>query len=653
MKNIQPIQPAKLSFKNGLPFSDSFNDTYFSTVGAVAEKTHVFLKGNQLAQRFESLQENVTFVIAELGFGLAVNFLLTWQLWQTHAPENSQLHFISTELNPLIKEDLTHVLCLFPELSFYANQLLSDYPTLTPGSHRLNFGSVSLTLLLGDAGEMLNEWVCDSELNFQKELRSFTVDAWYFDGFSPQKNPALWENDLLNTVRLLSDTKTTLTSYSVASSFKKALESSGFCYRKEKGIGKKREFIWAQLIELDFVSKTQNNKKRSSSPWHSAKNNSPLKRGQTIAVVGAGLAGCLMAYRLAERGFSVTLFEKENNVATKGSGNAMGMVHFKLSPYHTPLNDYMLSAFLYAIRFYQSMNEIELRQGIADLLPVENHLEKQTQFVELANAYPELIQFLSSSETRKIAGINLSKPSMYWPTALMFSPVKLCQYLCSHKKISIESKHYNVEDRLDFDNVIICSGTSTADYQPCEYLPLELVSGMVSYVKKTNASRALKIGLSEQGYLTPSNSLDIHIVGGSYHVLEVEKAHQEHLEIAVKISQDLSDLNVQSFSYKYGERAKTYDYLPYVGALPNVPAFNKQYAPLSKDKNKRINKAAPYDCTHYVLTGFGSHGLTTIPLSVEIVLSQLFNEPLPVSQSLLKAISPARSLIRTIVTGKS
>ena len=653
MKKIKPIQTAQLSFKNGMPFSETFNDTYFSSVGAVLEKTHVFLKGNQLTQRFQNLAKNEPFIIAELGFGLAINFLLTWQLWEKHAPKDSQLHFISTELNPLTKEDLTQILHLFPELSFYANQLLSNYPTLTPGSHRLNFGSVNLTLLLGDASETLKGWICDPDYTLQDELRSFTVNAWYFDGFSPKKNPSLWENELLNTVRLLSDKKTTLTSYSVAGSFKKALERSGFCYQKEKGIGNKREFLWAQLIDFNALLNQYNTKQQRSSPWHSVQNNCPLKKGQTISVVGAGLAGCLMAYRLAERGFSVTLFEKETNVATKGSGNAMGMVHFKLSPYQTPLNDYMLSAFLYALRFYQSMTNIECMSGIADLLPDEIFIEKKAQFLDLADAYPDLIKFLSKNETSNIAGINLSKSSMYWPIALMLSPVKLCQYLCSHKNISIESKRYKFEEQHDFDKVIICSGTSTTDYRTCEYLPLESVSGMVSYVKQTKASIALKIGLSEQCYLTPSNSSGIHIIGGSYHVQEIEMAHQEHIAMAVNISKDLLDFKEQPFTHKCGERAKTYDYLPYIGALPNVSAFNDQYAPLSKDKNKRIDKAAPYDSTHYVLTGFGSHGLTTIPLSVEIVLCQLLNEPLPVSQALLKAISPARSLIRTIVTGKS
>lgn len=51
------------------PYSQEFNEHYWS--GGAAEKSHVFLAGNNLPQRFAKAS---AFTVAELGFGTALNF---------------------------------------------------------------------------------------------------------------------------------------------------------------------------------------------------------------------------------------------------------------------------------------------------------------------------------------------------------------------------------------------------------------------------------------------------------------------------------------------------------------------------------------------------------------------------------------------------
>ena len=137
---------------NGLPVSSQFDDVYFSKNSGIDETRFVFLHHNHLPERWQTLPEGAVFTIAETGFGTGLNFLAAWQAWRQHAPEQTTLHFISVEKFPLIRDDLTRALDLWPELSELAAALLAQYPPVDArGFHRLHFGSVQLTLIYADA----------------------------------------------------------------------------------------------------------------------------------------------------------------------------------------------------------------------------------------------------------------------------------------------------------------------------------------------------------------------------------------------------------------------------------------------------------------------------------------------------------------------
>ena len=51
-------------------------DIYWSFTGGLDEKQHVYVDGNELPERFDSLERS-SFQVFELGFGFGLNFLLT------------------------------------------------------------------------------------------------------------------------------------------------------------------------------------------------------------------------------------------------------------------------------------------------------------------------------------------------------------------------------------------------------------------------------------------------------------------------------------------------------------------------------------------------------------------------------------------------
>ena len=69
------LTPAEIEWQEGSPVSVTFEDIYFNRAGGNEETEHVFINGNDLPQRWSSLDEDTRFTLAETGFGTGLNFL--------------------------------------------------------------------------------------------------------------------------------------------------------------------------------------------------------------------------------------------------------------------------------------------------------------------------------------------------------------------------------------------------------------------------------------------------------------------------------------------------------------------------------------------------------------------------------------------------
>lgn len=249
-KHYFPIlEKANLVWRDNLPYSAVFDDIYFSLEDGMAETKHVFIQGNQLEQRWQNLTGQSFFIIAELGFGTGLNFLVTLDSWLKTAPIDKTLYYYSCEKHPLILADLKRCLDLWPSLNSLSQELLTVYPVLTPGMHHLFLcgGRVQLVLMLGDALDCYKQLLICGDPILEANLRHFAVDAWYLDGFSPAKNALMWQEPLIHTIALLSKSNTSLASFSVAKSIREALQQKGFSIEKKRGYGKKKRDVGGNL----------------------------------------------------------------------------------------------------------------------------------------------------------------------------------------------------------------------------------------------------------------------------------------------------------------------------------------------------------------------------------------------------------------------
>lgn len=222
-----------------VPRAEGFNDTYFSKAGGLAETRHVFLQGNGLPGRFDGCER---FTIAEFGFGTGLNFLTTLAAWQerTNRPE---LTFLTFELFPMTGEQLARALAAFPELAPLAEELLQAWSP-EPGWNSLKIAGANLQIGIGDARELIGELSAGMAGEGEGgEPAIAPIDAWYLDGFSPARNPELWDADLLKVAADLTAHGGTLATYTAAGWVRRNLQAAGFEIEKAEGFAGKREMV--------------------------------------------------------------------------------------------------------------------------------------------------------------------------------------------------------------------------------------------------------------------------------------------------------------------------------------------------------------------------------------------------------------------------
>ena len=212
-------QRASVEWRDGIvPVSVLFDDPYYSLDDGVAETQHVFLGGNELPARFHS-----GFHVAELGFGTGLNFLVTLAAWRATGVAG-KLHFTSFEAYPMQVTEMQRALQAFPDLPIDVFATDAGTDVLAPALHGPDF---ELTVVVGDARDTLADW-------------NGHADAWYLDGFSPAKNPELWEDALLAQVAAHTAKDGTVATYTAAGFVRRGLAGAGFTVSRVQGFGRKR-----------------------------------------------------------------------------------------------------------------------------------------------------------------------------------------------------------------------------------------------------------------------------------------------------------------------------------------------------------------------------------------------------------------------------
>ncbi|WP_027799170.1 bifunctional tRNA (5-methylaminomethyl-2-thiouridine)(34)-methyltransferase MnmD/FAD-dependent 5-carboxymethylaminomethyl-2-thiouridine(34) oxidoreductase MnmC [Paraburkholderia dilworthii] len=652
-----PLIPAVLSFRdNGTPFSPLYDDIYHSAVGGLEQADHVFLRGNALPGRW---QRRRIFTVLETGFGMGINFLMTWAAWRADPSRCERLHFVSTEKHPFALADLRRAYAAAitdPAIRALAQTLANEWPMLVPGTHRLEFedGRVVLTLVFGDAQQSL------------PDLR-LRADAFYLDGFAPAKNPELWTPAIFKSLARLAGEGATFATYSSAGDIKRALTQCGFEYRKVEGFGWKRAMLVGHFAPR----------------WRVRRHEPPAPLGpfssdeRHAVVIGAGLAGCAMIERLAARGWRVTSLERHASLAQDASGNPAGVFHPMISRDDSVASRVTRAGFLYALKRWAELERLghAPSRGAPGLLQIADNDDEARSMSEaiMALGYPpEFVTPVSAADAQKLAGSPLARGGWLFPHGGWIDPASLCAAQCAAAGDLLERRFGVDVRRIErsasqwtvFDTagealvrapvVIVASAHDAARLAGLQHAPTRSIRGQLTLLPPGFAP-SLGLPVIGEGYAIPLPN-GVTLTGATYELDDTGTAPRPagHLENIERVAQMLpafarfaAHADPAALAGRVAFRCVTSDRMPMIGNVADEA--------LAARDAERLRGAWPLDLPRneglFSAFAYGSRGLVWAALGAELIASQIEGEPWPLERDLAEGVDPARFLLRALRQG--
>ena len=199
--------------------SSRYDDSYHSKYGAIQESQHIYIEAG-LAHLPRSTK---MIEILELGFGTGLNFLLTRQYAQSHS---IAIKYHTYEPFPVPETTIS--------LLNYGTFINDEWYT---SLHALSWNEPHQL--------SININFCKFQLDIRTLSATNQYDLIYFDAFAPDKQPELWEKDLILKISNAARCGAVLVTYCCQGKFQRILRSVGFDIEKLPGPPGKREIIRA------------------------------------------------------------------------------------------------------------------------------------------------------------------------------------------------------------------------------------------------------------------------------------------------------------------------------------------------------------------------------------------------------------------------
>lgn len=610
------MKKARVIFKDNTPYSLDFEDFYFNSQEGVEESRFVY------TEAFE-WEECESFIIAETGFGIGLNFFLTLQNFLKTKKRPKRLFYVSVEgfyLEPSFLREAYKRLGIYEEIKELLEQFLLFYPKCAKGIYRFYFKDCFLDLVFDD-------------ISVLKRLE-FEANIWYLDGFSPSKNSLMFDENTLFEIARLSKLNATILSFSSSSFLQKNLKHCGFDVAKVKGF-RKREMVRAFLKHKKQMTNREAYFQKVSAKFENKK----------VAIIGAGISGALLAYELSLRGFEVEIFEKNATLYEGASSNESGILSSLILNPQSALGNFSLNAFVEASRFYRQILDLKLK-GVYEFAYT---LQMQQRFfTQKDNAYFQIAQ---NKAFLDYGGHIYPKEIL----SSLFEKAGVKIYFNHHfSHYERENETFNLifknaSKRCKFGILIYALGADAKDFLHYEAMLLSRVRGQLTHLKPFFKT---EFPLSSKAYICPPKS-NLQVIGATYDRLNANpkgqrKDDEENLE---KIKEFLKgDKEIEILGSRVGFRSYSSDRFCIAGAAYDEEFYKQNYKALLWHKNKP--QISPQNIPNlYLSLAQGSRAFSTGVLCARYLCALINDEPLGFYADFIPHIHPARFLIRKLKKG--
>ncbi|MGE8633794.1 MAG: FAD-dependent 5-carboxymethylaminomethyl-2-thiouridine(34) oxidoreductase MnmC [Achromobacter piechaudii] len=617
-----PLTPAVIDFDaDGKLYSAAYGDVYHPHPGSSGQAEHVFLRGNGLPERWRG---RGAFTVCETGFGLGLNFLTLWHAWRQDPQRPAALHVVSLEGHPFSRDDLSTLLARYAPASMdgLAQRLVEQWPALLPGLHRLEFenGAVTLTLGFGDAQVLAPRL-------------AMRADAFFLDGFAPERNPGMWSPSLLRDLAQLAAPGATMATWACTGELRHALKEAGFDVRRSPGYGGK----WHMTEGV------------ARAPGKVAASIADPATVQHAVVVGAGLAGAGIAQALAGRGWRVTVLDAARAV---GAPAHAGHLAAALTP--VVARDDNARARLSragsqrALARWQALPE-GAAPRVCGTIQVERDAGKSAALAGTLEtlAFPrDWVRQVDRDEASALAGLPVARGGVFFAQGMLIQPNRLIDALLATPGVDVQpGRAARVEPLGQAWRVIDAQGNELAQAHTVilanafgaqavlqesgllDSLPrvaqMHALAGEVTLVPAGALGGGPRCIVGGEGYLLPDVGAGC-VVGSTYEhgaaqAVVTEAGQRTTLAKAAGLLSghfpDFDALVPGSLAGWAGWRAVLPGRLPAVGELPHAPGL-------------------------WMAIGYASRGLSWSALMGDVIGARLAGEPELLETDLAQLISP-------------
>ena len=354
-----------------------------------------------------------------------------------------------------------------------------------------------------------------------------------------------------------------------------------------------------------------------------------------IAIIGAGINGCAVAYELREEKKSVALFDM-GGVANGGSGAAGAFISPKFSK-AGELKELLHNAFVYSMAFYEEHFASELIK--APLL----HLAKDETDAAMLQAYKastdlELIEH--ENESREYVSINTGLVDASGVCEAMSRSAQLIQ----EEVISLryDDGVWVINESYSAKKILLATGAYKKLIDE-PYLKLRGVWGHRIDVASTTHNpfsihQFVSISPSHNGKLAIGATHNVH-----YHPQTATEPYDINAgreELLDKAAQTLLLEDVKVIKDYTGLRSGSFDYIPLLGRLVASKETLQNNQINFKVKRADYSEYSYYP-NLYIINGSGGYGFVLAPY-----LARILKEHLLLGQEIPKMFHPARFFAR-------
>ncbi len=383
------------------------------------------------------------------------------------------------------------------------------------------------------------------------------------------------------------------------------LKAAGFIVNKVPGFGRKRERLigYKHSMSRSFT---------------------PRKLPQRAIVIGAGIAGCTVAYELALRGIQVQVLETSDACALGASGNEVGILYPRLEIAYSPSMKLYLQGLEAATRLLCTLqnngfSQLWERCGILQLPKSEKDIVRFARINKLL--YSELLDYLHGKDVSTQAGVALNfedalllsntgyvYPRLWCEALLQHSNIDV-HYNCSVKRLQQTSAGWEVYadniSTLQADIVVAAHGYNVVELEQMAYLKssLQRARGQLSYIPACQNSKLLnRVLCGIGGYVTPAIN-GIHYVGATYDYEDLScepnlVGHQYNLKIWQSYLPQATILDPTTLQGRAAIRCVSKDRLPIITEVPECAGL-------------------------YISVAHGSRGMLSAPLAAQEIAAMV------------------------------